>query len=112
MVFLFVQYKETVAAHSFRTAYIAFELARALGEDPGRYVRDALWHDFHEAIVLDTSYLGLRFVEPSEVELRKRFGLSETTDIARDADILEVIATAWEWNVDGAELWIDPAIRD
>ncbi len=109
--FLFVQYKETVAAHSFRTAYIAFELACVHGEDPGRYVRDALWHDFHEAIVLDTSYLGLRFIEPSEAELRQHFGLPEISDIVKDADILEVIATAWEWNVNGAELWIDSAIR-
>ncbi len=109
--FLFVSYKESVASHSFRAAYIALELAKILGEKPGKHVRSALWHDFHEALTLDVSYLGLRFAEEGEEGVREKLGLPEITDIARDADVLELIATAWSWGKEGSRLWIYPALE-
>ncbi len=77
------------------------------GEDPGRHVRSALWHDFHEALTLDTSYLGLRFLSPREDEVRRIVGLPEITEIALDADHMDVIVAAWSWGKPEGKLWIE-----
>ena len=106
--YLFEGKRESVAAHSFRTAYIAWEIGRMRGEG-GRHARVALWHDFHESVVLDASYIGLRYMEPGDGEIARSFGVPEQTEVARDADMLELLATAWEWGERGRR-WVENAL--
>ncbi len=87
---LFFGFHETIASHSFRTAYIAYELSLLSGEDPGPYVLDALYHDFGESIALDFYPASKRFVELEETVMRP---------LVRDSDILEYLYSAVEEKV-------------
>ena len=95
---LLVGIRESVASHSFRVAYIAFELARMMGEEPGKYVREAVWHNLRRAKTLDRYYAANRFViEPSP----------SRSIIVRDANILDTLATVRLENVTNWELWLE-----
>lgn len=49
--------KENVAEHSFRTAIIAFVLAKRAGKDASKACLMALFHDLHEARCGDFNYV-------------------------------------------------------
>jgi putative hydrolase of HD superfamily len=58
---------ETVAAHSFRTAVIAFILAKsAPGADPEKALKMALFHDLAEARTGDHNYVNKQYVAVDE----------------------------------------------
>ncbi len=95
---LLVGIRESVASHSFRVAYITFELARMMEEEPGKYVREAVWHDFGEAKTFDHYCASKRFL---------RYEDPRKSDIVEDADILEALTTFWENNVPDLELFIE-----
>lgn len=103
--------KESVAAHSFRTAVIAYVLA---SRDPGLDVRKtvlmSLFHDFHEARTGDHNYVNKKYVEIDEesairdqvnslpfskeiIDLSREFNEGRTPEalVARDADQLDLI---------------------
>lgn len=121
---------ESVAEHSFRTALIAFLLAEMEGADPERASAMALFHDLHEARVLDMHKVGQRYADWGRAEdraikeqleglpdgLRKKIsGYKsdfQSTDsreaaIARDADHLECLVRAREYQAAG-----NPQVKD
>ncbi len=78
------QGKENVAEHSFRTAAMAFVLARLAGADPWRCCAMALFHDFHEARTADLNYVHQRYAETDE-----RRALADALDgTGLEADLL------------------------
>ncbi len=102
---------ENVAAHSFRTAMIAFILARLHGQaDVWRTVALALVHDLAEARTGDHNYVNRRYIQVDELkvaadqvqglpfgqevlEYLSEFEAAETIEaqLARDADQLDLI---------------------
>lgn len=121
---------ESVAEHCFRTALIAFILADMEGCDAERAASMALFHDLHEARVLDMHKVGQRYADWEEAEgkaigeqleslppgLRFRIGsykgdfqktASKEAVIARDADHLECLARAREYQAAG-----NPQVKD
>ncbi len=102
---------ENVAGHAFRTAVIAFVLARLDGAvDRARTVEMALLHDLAEARTGDLNYLNQRYVRVDEAAaaadlagglpcgpevegLLAEFRAQETAEavLARDADHLELL---------------------
>ena len=78
------QGQENVAEHSFRTAAMAFVLARLAGADPWRCCAMALFHDFHEARTADLNYVHQRYAETDE-----RRALADALDgTGLEADLL------------------------
>lgn len=121
---------ESVAEHSFRTALIAFVLAETEGADPERAAAMALFHDLHEARVLDMHKVGQRYADWDKAEARaireqleglpvrlktkisgykEGFQSAESPEavIARDADHLECLVRAREYQAAG-----NPQVRD
>ncbi len=115
---------ESVAEHSFRTAAIAYLLARLEGADPGKAVLMALFHDLPESRTNDAHRIVRRYTDwrnvdkkaiseqckrlPDEVanQVLSLFGefegeVSSEAKIARDADLLECIVQAREYQVLG-----------
>jgi putative hydrolase of HD superfamily len=115
---------ESVAEHSFRAALIAFVLAEMEGADPEKAAAMALFHDLHEARVLDMHKVGQRYADWEEAEAkaigeqlaRLPRGLKERISgykhdfqgtaspeaiIARDADHLECLVRAREYQEAG-----------
>ncbi len=124
---------ESVAEHSFRTAMIAFVLARLDGTvDTDRVLRMALVHDLPEARTGDLNYMNQKYVVADErraaeemarsvpigaelLELLQEFWAQETAEaiIARDADSLEMLLALKEQLDTGnaqAEDWFNPAL--
>ena len=120
---------ESVAEHSFRTAVIGFVLAHLEGADAGRVTIGCVFHDLCETRINDQHRLGRRYVDWTPVEHASRDAQLETlptpmraalTDIlttadakeariARDADLLECLLQAREYQVTGAasaETWV------
>jgi putative hydrolases of HD superfamily len=103
--------KESVAAHSFRTAVIGYALAsQEPTADLQKVVLMCLFHDLHEARTGDHNYVNKRYVDVHEeramddlakdlvfgdevVSLVKSFNASETLEafLAKDADQLDLI---------------------
>ena len=103
--------RETVASHSFRTAIIAFTLARlSPGADAEKALRLGLFHDLAEARTGDHNYVNKRYVTVDEVRagrdatqnapcgreieaLLDEFMAGETPEarLAYDADQLDMI---------------------
>jgi putative hydrolase of HD superfamily len=121
---------ESVAEHSFRAALIAYLLAEMEGADPERAAAMALFHDLHEARVLDMHKVGQRYADWGKAEagamkeqleglpggLRAKisghksdFQSAETREavIARDADHLECLVRAREYQAAG-----NPQVKD
>lgn len=114
----------SVAEHSFRTALIAYILAQLEGADPEKSALMALFHDIPEARVNDLHRVGRRYVSWENVEQRvveeqaKRLpgevaeritslsaeleaAVSAEARVARDADLLECLVQAREYQALG-----------
>ena len=121
---------ETVAEHSFRTAVITYLLARLEGVDPGKAVLMALFHDMQEARTNDAHRIVRRYADwknvdkkaikeqcirlPDEmakqmVTLFEEFeeDVSLEARVVRDADLLECIVQACEYQALGYHDVID-----
>jgi len=119
-----VEDPESVAEHSFRTALIAYILAQLEGADPEKSALMALFHDIPEARVNDLHRVGRRYVNWENVERRvveeqvKRLpgeiaeritslsaelegAASAEARVARDADLLECLVQAREYQALG-----------
>ncbi len=132
-----VEDPESVAEHSFRTALIAYLIAALEGADAERSAALALFHDLHEARVLDMHKVGQRYADWDRAEagamgeqlqglpsgLREKIagykndfqrGESAESLIARDADHLECLVRAREYQAAGnqqVEDWITNSRR-
>ena len=70
---------ESVAEHTFRSAWIAYFLALEEGVDPQRAALMALVHDLHEARINDHHKVSQAYLDPKQVEALaadERLGLS------------------------------------
>ena len=125
---------ESVAEHSFRTALIAWSLARLSPElDAGRVVELALCHDLAEARCSDLNYVHQKYVRVDEARAaadqarglpfeKELLGLDEEyreasspeAILVHDADQLEMLLSlkeALDGGASGAEDWISFALR-
>jgi len=102
---------ESVAEHSFRSAMIAYALAKADGGiDLGKVLKMALFHDVPEARTGDLNYMNQKYATVDEpravadmaaglpfgeeiIELMREFTGQETPEarLVRDADNLEML---------------------
>jgi len=115
---------ESVAEHSFRTAVIAYILAQLEGADREKALSMSLFHDISEARTNDAHRIVRRYVDWEGVDQRtvedqsKRLpdkigegitsmisefeeALSLEARVARDADLLECVVQAREYQVFG-----------
>ena len=115
---------ESVAEHTFRTAVIAYLLARLEGVDTGKTVLMALFHDMPETRTNDAHRIVRRYAKWDEVDRKavdeqsKRLPNEMATQMAtlfeefekeaspeakvvRDADLLECIVQAREYQALG-----------
>ena len=125
--------KEDVAQHSFRTAMLAFTLARMAGADARKAAVMALFHDIHEARVGDLNYMNQRYVttdgrraqwdavagtgfEDEVVGLFDEFEERGSVEamLCKDADQLDLLFNLKEELDKGCEFardWIEPALK-
>ncbi len=126
--------RESVAEHAFRTAVIAYALARmAGGVDVDRVVRMALFHDLPEARTGDLNYMNQKYVRVEEeaaerdltrglpfgdeiAELLAEFRAQQTPEavLARDADHLDMLLELKEHHDVGnrnAQEWIPFSLK-
>jgi putative hydrolase of HD superfamily len=121
---------ESVAEHTFRTAVIAYLLARLEGADTGKAVLMALFHDLPETRTNDAHRIVRRYADwthvdkkamseqgkrlPDEVanevlsffeEFEKE--ISPEAKLARDADLLECLVQAREYQALGYDDVVD-----
>ncbi len=115
---------ESVADHSFRCAMIAYWMAHAEKVSPYRCLVMALFNDIHEARINDLHKMGHYYIDfkkaeqkvfqdqvkdfgPSlkkeMIQLREEYDAQKTKAslIARDADILECLIQAKEYDQEG-----------
>jgi len=115
---------ESVAEHSFRTAVIAYLLARLEKADPGKAVLMALFHDLPETRTNDAHRIVRRYADWRDVDRKamteqsKRLPgavanevasffeefekeVSPEAKLARDADLLECLIQAREYQALG-----------
>lgn len=116
---------ESVADHSFRTALIAMLLGDSRGLDTGKMMRMALIHDLGEAIIGDLTPLDAAKIETKKQDeneaieeifstlpeqLREKYlhlwqeyrdGSSEEAQLVSDADKLEMVLQASEYEKEG-----------
>ena len=127
---------ESVAAHSHRTAAIAFVLAELENADPAKATALAVFHDLAEARVNDQHHLGKSYVPSGDGERRAvddqvaglpeplaeriRSVWREASDeatvearIARDADRLECLIQVREYEARGHDTreWMETALN-
>lgn len=125
-----VESPESVAEHSFRTAVITYILAQLEGADPEKATLMALFHDVSEARTNDLHRIGRRYVNWENVEIKvikeqsERLpdgiaeqinvlftefeeALSPEARVARDADLLECLVQAREYQALGYEDVVD-----
>jgi len=126
---------ESVAEHVWRTAAIAFVLAKLEGADPHRAAAIAVFHDIAETRINDQHHLGRSYVDASDAEerviqaqsarlpaaiaasigaLTSEARAKETPEarIAKDADRLECLFQAREYEAAGhraTKTWIETA---
>ncbi|MFH0884937.1 MAG: HD domain-containing protein [Candidatus Micrarchaeota archaeon] len=124
---------ESVADHSFRTAVVAFILAKMEGlgdEEANRLCTAAVFHDMHEARLGDMNKITARYIEVKRELTRKVekeqtaampvalqnpiLGTLDLSDkermILKDADYLECAFQAKEYldiGYKGAQTWMD-----
>lgn len=115
---------ESVAEHSFRVAIIGHLLARLEGADPIKTVTMCLFHDTQEARINDLHRVAQRYINKPDIETRAfseqignlpQFISIEITDLmcdyekgespeaqlAHDADLLECLLQAREYQAQG-----------
>jgi putative hydrolase of HD superfamily len=125
-----VKHPESVADHVFRTAMVAFILAKLEGADPNKLCTAAVFHDMHETRLGDHNKITSRYLDiTAEIEakveedqiktldpklqdaIQKTLDLSEKEQlILKDADYLECALQAKEYldiGYKGAQTWID-----
>jgi len=115
---------ESVAEHSFRCAVIGYALARMEKVDPCKVLLMTLFNDIHEARINDLHKMSQRYVEYEKAEdtafaeqihtlpaamkkelsgLHREYRKQATKEslVARDADILECLIQAKEYQAHG-----------
>jgi putative hydrolase of HD superfamily len=123
---------ESVAEHTFRTALIGYVLAFLEGADPLRTAAMCLFHDLPEARTGDLHRVNDRYLDSREAQRRAfgdqvsslsrecaveleglyrewDLGESQEARLARDADLLECLIQAREYQAQGCssvEEWI------
>ncbi len=124
---------ESIADHSWRTAAIGYLLAKMEDASLGRVLELCIFHDLHEARIGDLNYISARYVkkdskravsdmargmqcEKEITSLMSEVFAEKTREsiIAKDADLLEMIAQAREYMDSGnpdAREWISDAKR-
>jgi len=122
---------ESIADHSWRTALVGFLLARMEKVDANRVLELCVFHDLHETRISDLNYVSARYVKADtmraakdqlagvfcakEIEsLTKELLSCKTREaiVAKDADLLEMIAQAKDYMESGniyAKDWIRTA---
>ncbi len=108
---------ESVAEHVFRTAIIADLLAQEEGADPDEEVVLAVLHDLPEAIVGNRHKMARIHTNVNKQAIWRFLGLKEPkmTEIVRDADLLELLATIKEYEsvgVKGLERWKKTVLKE
>lgn len=119
-----IENPESVADHCFRCAVIGFYMAHEEGADPYRVLAMTLFNDIHEARINDLHKMGHFYIDfkdaekrvfkdqvaplPSKVrealiDIRSDYDTQKTHEalIARDADILECLVQAREYQDNG-----------
>lgn len=119
-----IENPESVADHCFRCAVIGFYMAHEEGADPYRVLAMTLFNDIHEARINDLHKMGHFYIDfkdaekrvfkdqvaplPSKVrealiDIRGDYDTQKTHEalIARDADILECLVQAKEYEDNG-----------
>ena len=119
-----IENPESVADHCFRCAVIGFYMAHEEGADPYRVLVMTLFNDIHEARINDLHKMGHFYIDfkaaekrvfkdqvaslPSKVrealiDIRGDYDTQKTHEalIARDADILECLVQAKEYQDNG-----------
>ncbi|MEM0214366.1 MAG: HD domain-containing protein [Archaeoglobaceae archaeon] len=102
-----IEIPESVAEHSFRTAIIAFLLAKKSGESIENCLRSAflgLIHDIHEARTMDLHKIAKRYIKIDEERLENDIAKFEVDSkgvekYVEDADKLELAFQAVEYSV-------------
>ena len=128
---------ESVAEHTFRAAIIGYVLAHLEGADPEKTAMLCLFHDVHEARILDLHRTAKRYLtneqgeQQAQIEQTQRLpsslasailafqnGYDEKTSpeacLAHDADLLECLMQAREYQMQGyvhAREWIENCQR-
>ena len=115
---------ESVAEHTFRTAILGYMLASLEGADPQKTATICLFHDIPEARIGDLHRVARRYIDAKEgeaeafAEQMQRLpeeaakhvtvlfrdyeeGLSQEGVLAKDADLLECLVQAREYQVQG-----------
>ena len=115
---------ESVADHSFRSAILAYCLAKSEKADAGKTVLMALFNDMHESRINDLHKMAQQYMDfeaaekksfneqikslPKEMKgelfgLHKEYSAQKTKEaiVARDADILECLIQAKEYKSQG-----------
>ena len=119
-----IENSESVADHCFRCAVIGFYMAHEEGADPYRVLAMTLFNDIHEARINDLHKMGHFYIDFKDAEKRvfkdqveglpskTRAALTDVRNdydaqkthealIARDADILECLVQAKEYQDNG-----------
>jgi len=121
---------ESIADHSWRTALIGFLLARMEGANANRVIELCLFHDLPESRLGDINYVSARYLEKDLVKatsdqlegifcadeissLVREFAERRTKEaiIAKDADLLEMIAQARDY-IDSGNAYAIEWIKD
>ncbi len=124
---------QNISSHSFRTAVISYILAERLNADSSKAVLLSLFHDIPETRTGDINYFQKQYVEKNEMKavediagnikelsllpaLISEFnnGSCMEAEIARDADVLELIFILKEELDNGnkqAEIWAKDALK-
>ena len=115
---------ESVADHSFRCAVIAYLLAKMENVDSGKVLMMALFNDIHEARISDLHKMAQRYIDGKAAEDKAFLGQANSLPgyigddllkmykeyrgqstkeslVARDADILECLIQAKEYQEHG-----------
>lgn len=124
---------QNISSHSFRTAVISYILAERLNADSSKAVLLSLFHDIPETRTGDINYFQKKYIEKNEMKAAEDIagdikelssllsfiaefnsGSSIEAEIARDADVLELIFTLKEELDTGnhqAEIWAKDALK-
>ena len=86
-----IKHPESVADHSFRTAIIAFVLAKTEGADPEKLCTAAVFHDMLEARLGDMNKIASRYVHTTE-ELERKIEAEQTE--AMPAEMRKALSAA------------------
>jgi putative hydrolase of HD superfamily len=128
---------ESVAEHSFRTAAVAWFLARQEGAEAGRVLAMAIFHDASETRTLDLHRLARKYIDGAKAEAKasreqigrlpgglatalkelldeERVGETLEARVVKDADRLECLLQAREYQAQGHSVdeWIQTSTQE